>query len=240
MIESFVAGAAAGLSVDLLTYPLDTIKTRLQSNHHNTLHPRRLYNGVGAMLTGSVPSAALFFACFDTLTPVVGAIPAAVVGETVSCAVRVPVEVVKQRLQVGPNTSGYALMREIYRRDGVKGFYVGGRATLMRDLPFAVIQYPLYNMLTKHYQTKWADGVCGAVSGGIAALITHPMDVFKTRSIVFGTSDNHNPFLVIRDLHRNGLLFCGIRQRVAMFTVGGFIYFGAYSFAIHLLSPSSV
>lgn len=212
-----MAGAAAGLAVDLVTYPLDTVKTRLQS-HSAT--KSNLYRGVGAMLSGSVPSAALFFTCFDTLRPIIGTIPAAMVGETVACVVRVPVEVVKQRMQVSNNGS---VLKEVWRGQGWRGFYVGMGATLGRDLPFAIVQYPLVRYLTD--TEGWPIGLSGAFAGAVAALVTHPLDVLKTRRIVLNNQRYRD---AITELYSKRLLFSGCAQRVGMFSIGGVVYFGVY------------
>lgn len=51
------AGGAAGTSVDLLFYPLDTVKTRLQSaqGFFNAGGFRGIYKGVGSVVIGSAP-----------------------------------------------------------------------------------------------------------------------------------------------------------------------------------------
>lgn len=52
------AGGAAGLSVDLVMYPLDTVKTRIQSQLGFVAAGgfRRIYAGISTVLIGSVPS----------------------------------------------------------------------------------------------------------------------------------------------------------------------------------------
>ena len=52
------AGGAAGLSVDMVLFPLDTIKTRLQSaqGFHRAGGFRGMYAGVGSAAAGSVPN----------------------------------------------------------------------------------------------------------------------------------------------------------------------------------------
>lgn len=53
----FQGGGAAGTSVDLLFYPLDTVKTRLQSaqGFFNAGGFRGIYKGVGSVVIGSAP-----------------------------------------------------------------------------------------------------------------------------------------------------------------------------------------
>ena len=53
-----VAGALAGATVELVLYPIDTIKTRLQAvRDSGKVHFRHLYKGVGGNIVGaSVPN----------------------------------------------------------------------------------------------------------------------------------------------------------------------------------------
>lgn len=54
---ALAAGAGAGLSVDLLFYPIDTLKTRLQSaqGFWATGGFRGIYKGVSSVALGSAP-----------------------------------------------------------------------------------------------------------------------------------------------------------------------------------------
>ncbi|KAJ1489493.1 hypothetical protein T484DRAFT_1779837 [Baffinella frigidus] len=65
LVDGMLAGAVAGAAVDLALYPLDTVKTRLQTK---TGAPsfQELYSGLSASLAGHVPSSALFFAVYQT------------------------------------------------------------------------------------------------------------------------------------------------------------------------------
>jgi solute carrier family 25 S-adenosylmethionine transporter 26 len=64
----------------------------------------------------------------------------------VACSVRVPTEVLKQRLQTGMDTSLPHLVRQIYNEEkqGFKGFYKGFGITILREVPFSLIQFPIY------------------------------------------------------------------------------------------------
>lgn len=59
---ALLSGATAGLCVDLVVYPLDTIKTRLQSITRSTRPYGRLhlFAGFPAVLSGSAPGGLLF------------------------------------------------------------------------------------------------------------------------------------------------------------------------------------
>ncbi|KAH3667323.1 hypothetical protein OGAPHI_002972 [Ogataea philodendri] len=198
---SLVSGGAAGTATDLAFFPIDTIKTRLQA-HGGFLHNggfRGLYRGLASAVVASAPSAALFFVTYDTLkrqllstnTPAaVCHMISASCGEIAACLVRVPAEVIKQRTQsLKFNTSAQALRHILGNKSGegvLRGLYRGWSTTIMREIPFTIIQFPLYEYL----KSLWSQdtvlspakgAVCGSVAGGVAAAATTPLDLLKTR-----------------------------------------------------------
>lgn len=117
---------------------------------------------------------------------------AASCGEVASCIIRVPTEVVKQRAQAMKHHSSLSAFKEILsaRHEGrIAGLYRGFGITLMREIPFTMIQFPLYEAMKRWRarrtgKTKvnaFEAGVCGCIAGGIGAAFTTPLDVLKTR-----------------------------------------------------------
>lgn len=75
---------------------------------------------------------------------------AAGIGELVACLIRVPTDVVKQRYQAKmiQSNSLTEAIATIYRQEGLrKGFYTGYFSTILRELPFSFIQFPLYEWM---------------------------------------------------------------------------------------------
>lgn len=108
-----------------------------------------------------------------------------------ACTVRVPVEVVKQRRQAGVLCSSLAVAKKALKRDGLPGLYRGGLATLAREVPFSLIQFPLWELfkaeVVKHEgrsTTPTESALCGALGGIVAAAMTTPLDVVKTRMML--------------------------------------------------------
>lgn len=104
--------------------------------------------------------------------------------------IRVPVEIAKQRRQtISTRTSSISILMEAYRTEGIRrGLYRGYGSTIMREVPFAFIQFPIWEHLKANWTvntglelTPIAVAVCGAVAGGIASFLTTPLDVAKTR-----------------------------------------------------------
>ena len=234
---SLVAGGVAGTFTDISLFPLDTVKTRLQSGGRgNGQIFRGLYQGLGPAALASAPSAALFFGTYEYSKKFVAESPvghgqAAVAGEVVSALFKVPFEVVKQRLQATKSQSAWTVFRDIYAREGYRGAYAGLGATLAREIPFGFIQMPVYEYLKRWVKkdgqeltTVEACG-CGAVAGGLAAAATCPIDVWKTR-LMLG-----NPEATILSIGRTegiAALFSGVVPRVLWISVGGSVFFGAY------------
>ncbi|VDO45372.1 unnamed protein product [Haemonchus placei] len=242
-----ICGAGAGLAVDLGLYPLDTIKTRLQSKQGFIAAGgfRNIYSGMGSVAIGSAPGAALFFlsyrtinGCFENETSLVHAFSASL-AETIACAVRVPTELVKQRLQASiPKPALTQVCRELYQSNRLLGFYRGYLSTVTREIPFAVIEFPLYEFLKKTVTSKQGcdctpieGAACGSVAGAFAAALTTPLDVAKTQIMLSKSRETPTILMTLNEIYTTrgfAALFSGIVPRVLWMTAGGFVFFGAY------------
>lgn len=287
---ALLAGGIAGTTVDLSLFPLDTLKTRLQS--HAGFFPsggfRGIYRGVGSAVVGSAPGAAFFFCTYEGVKgilssrrqrrhnigvdgierdPVHGSkigdksweaplehMVAASLGEVAACAVRVPTEVVKQRAQAGlhggSSAAALGAILSQYKTVGLTGvwreLYRGWGITVMREVPFTVIQFPLWEALKGWGRRRKGGGsvevsagesaLYGSISGAVAAGITTPLDVLKTRVML--SKEREKVFTVLRDLLRNhGIrpFFSGIGPRVMWISAGGAIFLGSYQWAVNAL-----
>ncbi|KAK1799884.1 hypothetical protein P4O66_006403, partial [Electrophorus voltai] len=295
------AGGCAGMCVDLTLFPLDTIKTRLQSpqGFYRAGGFGGVYAGVPSAAVGSFPNAAAFFVTYEGtksllagclsvhMAPVTHMLAASlgeivrpfcfspswflprvrwaacphgnVGGETavsasaapvgrslpstpcpvepttlyqVACLIRVPTEVVKQRTQASPVLHTHHVLM----------------ATLREEIPFSLVQFPLWEYLKTLWRRRqgtqldsWQAAVCGAVAGAIAAFVTTPLDVAKTRIILSkagtATARGNIPLVLYEVWKRRGLpgLFAGSIPRMAFISVGGFIFLGAYEKVRHTL-----
>jgi solute carrier family 25 (mitochondrial S-adenosylmethionine transporter), member 26 len=164
---------------------------------------------------------------------------AAVLGEASQVMFRNPFELIKQNMQIGKyNTMKEAILK-IYQQNGIKGLYRGYFVTVFREIPFGLIQYPLYEKLKKkklgnsRYGDTFTYCLCGAQAGGIAAFLTTPIDVVKTRIMTTGKGDNFDiskmipTFIAIYKNEGAAKLFSGVHVRVAYITIGGMMFFGA-------------
>ncbi|KAI4154242.1 MAG: hypothetical protein LQ341_000391 [Variospora aurantia] len=269
--RALLAGAIAGTTVDLSLYPIDTLKTRLQSS--NGFYPsggfRGIYAGVGSALVGSAPGAALFFVTYEgikshlrafgerNVTAVAWGEPvehmvAASVGEVAACVVRVPTEVIKQRAQAAQQPSSMAALRFILaqRLDiGTLGvwreMYRGWGITIMREVPFTAIQFPLWEW-TKAWRRRRTgreevsaveSGLLGSVAGAVAAGLTTPLDVLKTRMMLAREKQAAWP-LFRRIWNESGpkAFVAGIGPRIMWISAGGAIFLGSYQWAYNTMA----
>lgn len=83
---------------------------------------------------------------------------------------------------------------------GFRGFYRSYLTTVLREIPFGSIQFPLWEYLKlmvskyeKDGQSKpYQSALCGAIAGAISAGLTTPIDVAKTRITLDKQSSNSN------------------------------------------------
>nr|AAH19156.1 Solute carrier family 25 (mitochondrial carrier, phosphate carrier), member 26 [Mus musculus] len=251
---SLVAGGVAGVSVDLILFPLDTIKTRLQSpqGFNKAGGFRGIYAGVPSAAVGSFPNAAAFFLTYEYVKSLlhtdstshfkpVKHMLAASTGEVVACLIRVPSEVVKQRAQVSASSKTLQIFLTILSEEGIQGLYRGYKSTVLREIPFSLVQFPLWESLKAlwawrrgHVVDSWQSAVCGAFAGGFAAAVTTPLDVAKTRIMLAKAGSSTAVGNVLSAMHgvwrSQGLagLFAGVLPRMAAISMGGFIFLGAY------------
>lgn len=172
---------------------------------------------------------------------------AASIGEMFADLIRVPVEIVKQKHQVSEvQHRAIDILMHAYKTDGlINGIYRGYGITIMRDIPFSAIQYPMWELLralfvgiTKQNASLLVEASFGSVSGACASAATTPLDVAKTRIQLAEHLDDHTidemdtertPCAVWRALYKeSGVrgIFSGFVPRVLWTTVGGFIWFG--------------
>ncbi|KDN33665.1 hypothetical protein RSAG8_13240, partial [Rhizoctonia solani AG-8 WAC10335] len=260
--QALVAGGLAGTSVDLLFFPVDTIKTRLQSSQGFLKAGgfSGIYRGIGSVIVGSAPAAAIFFTTYSTLkqnlpidsTHPLNHVSAASVGEVAACLVRVPTEVVKSRTQTsayGIGVSSFGAFLRVAQLEGLGGLYRGFGSTVMREIPFTSLQFPMY----EYFKVRLAKAldrpinpheaaVCGSLAGGIAASDTTPLDVLKTR-IMLDMKDAPerrvslaSRFMQIYRIEGIQALFAGVVPRTLWISAGGAVFLGVWEWGVKIQS----
>ncbi|KAK2866870.1 hypothetical protein QQF64_022511 [Cirrhinus molitorella] len=142
------------------------------------------------------------------------------------------------------------LTRQLLKEKGIAGLYKGLGATLLRDVPFSIIYFPLFANLN-NLGKRGADGpapfyvsfVSGCIAGSTAAVAVNPVDVIKTRlqSLTRGSQEdtysgvtdcirkilrNEGPAAFLKGAYCRALVIAplfGIAQVVYFLGVGEFI-----------------
>ncbi|KUJ07966.1 mitochondrial carrier protein-like protein [Mollisia scopiformis] len=243
--DVLLAGAFAAFTVDLLVYPLDTLKTRFQSPDYKKIYYdasknavnrkllfRGLYQGVGSVILITIPSSGAFFTTYEAVksglskaNPTYGGSPlipqpfihsaASATAELVSCFILTPAEVLKQNAQMirrpaesssktstafQPSVTIQALKQFKHPSQLWRGY----TALAARNLPFTAMQFPMFEHLKesiKQYrqksgtytgslmETALMTAVSAGSAGSLAAVITTPVDVVKTRIMLSATGE---------------------------------------------------
>ena len=134
------------------------------------------------------------------------------------------------------NTHGFVhVWRELYR---------GWSITIIREVPFTVIQFPLWEALKRWRMHQTGSGtvsgleggLLGSVAGAVAAGVTTPLDVLKTRMML---AKEKQPMLsMLREILKQSgprAFFAGIGPRIGWISAGGAIFLGSYQWASNAL-----
>ena len=172
LLHSVLGSATAGILSRVLTHPLDTAKARLQAppgalparpyrgpadalaRTARAEGVRGLYRGFGAVMVGGTPGTVIYLCGYESIRGRMtregesaasgwAHLAAGMLAEAAACVIYVPVDVIKERLQVqhrrssapGLAASGsdggvryrgsYDALRKILRTEGLGGIYKG-------------------------------------------------------------------------------------------------------------------
>ncbi|KAG2382545.1 hypothetical protein C9374_005125 [Naegleria lovaniensis] len=171
-IQYMTAGAMAGLVEHAVMYPIDTIKTYVQSSNKGILQSIRAigslknyYSGLTVVLYGALPSHAFYFATYEavkrlfqggreqhfTSNASVSAIAgiAATIGHD---GIATPIDVIKQHMQLKGHIQNYNFInasREIYALRGLRGFFVSLPTTVLMNIPYTSVHFVTYEFMKK-------------------------------------------------------------------------------------------
>ncbi|CAG9467130.1 unnamed protein product [Pedinophyceae sp. YPF-701] len=251
------AGATAGAAVEAALYPIDTIKTRLQAMRSGggirallqSGGGKALYAGLWGNLAGVAPASALFMAVYEPAknylpahmpegTRHLSPMAAGALAGLASSVIRVPTEVIKQRMQTGEFKKATVALRTVAVKEGVRGLYAGYGSFLLRDLPFDALEFFAYERTRVAYREfvgrdlhPAETSLIGATAGAVTGWATTPLDVLKTRLMTQGAAGEYKGVVdcavkIIRD-EGVGAMFRGWEPRVTWIGVGGCVFFSA-------------
>ncbi|EFH57040.1 binding protein [Arabidopsis lyrata subsp. lyrata] len=209
LLKSALAGGISCAFSAFLMHPVDTVKTQVQAS--TTLSFLEILSkipeiGARGLYKGSIPAVVGQFASHGLRTSIYEASKLAVplvaptlldiqvqsiasfLGTVLGTTLRIPCEVLKQRLQANQFDNIVEATVSVWHQDGLKGLFRGTGVTLLREVPFYVAGMGLYNQSKKVVERQlgrelepWEAIAVGALSGGLTAVLTTPFDVIKTR-----------------------------------------------------------
>ncbi|EER38936.1 mitochondrial S-adenosylmethionine transporter [Histoplasma capsulatum var. duboisii H88] len=142
----------------------------------------------------------------------------------------------------------------------IRELYRGATITIAREIPFTVLQFTLWETMKDAYASRRNAGadastvpgsgligvgaapsaLFGSLAGAVAAGLTTPLDVVKTRVMLARRSGSDH--IRVRDVARRlmkeegfGAFWRGIGPRVAWIGVGGAVFLGSYQFTSNML-----
>ncbi|KAH6814218.1 Mitochondrial substrate carrier family protein [Perilla frutescens var. frutescens] len=218
--QFMIAGSVAGMVEHMAMFPVDTIKTQMQALGscpiksasvkqavHSILKSDGaggFYRGIGAMALGAGPAHAAYFSVYEICKKRfsggnpdnhVAHAASGVCATIASDAVLTPMDMVKQRLQLGnsPYKGVWDCVSRVLRQDGIRAFYASYRTTVLMNAPFTAVHFTTYEaakrglMEFSHSPESLSDeslvvhATAGAAAGALAAALTTPLDVVKTQ-----------------------------------------------------------
>lgn len=202
-LVNLTAGALAGIFEHTVTFPLDSIKTRLQCPHghqHQTIRSvvgqegfARLWRGVWSVVIGAGPAHAIYFGSYEQSKKLLGADStdvlrlgaSGIIATTLSDAVMTPFDVIKQRLQLRQHATVLSCLQKVVQAEGWRALYISYPTTLLLNIPFHALHFPVYEVVQQALNPEQKYNplvhcVAGGVAGGVAAAATTPIDSVKT------------------------------------------------------------
>jgi solute carrier family 25 (mitochondrial iron transporter), member 28/37 len=177
--QHMFAGGVAGSFEHIVMFPVDSIKTRLQSYAYASgtsggmlrttraivaaEGPAALWRGIGAVAISAGPAHALYFSAFEAvrtaLAPthrtdgrhhVAETALAGVCATVAADSVTVPWDTIKQRMQIRATYSGVLdCVRRVHAEHGAGAFFVGLQPTVLMNIPFNAIYFVAFESAKK-------------------------------------------------------------------------------------------
>ena len=171
-----------------------------------------LYKGIEYGVGKECPNAAIYLASYGYIKPKLLAIPlvdptngaivfgvlalAGALGDAAGSIVRVPLELLNKRLQTGISKTPKEALDAILESNLPAVLALSWAAVLARDMPFGALQLAFFEQFKQVLQPILEDNsvgvfvqrlVVGGAAGGVAALITTPLDTITTRVMIGGS-----------------------------------------------------
>ncbi|XP_030374611.1 solute carrier family 25 member 40 [Scaptodrosophila lebanonensis] len=221
-----------------------------------------LWSGLGPTLVSALPSTIVYFVAYEQFKarfyrlyvqherksavrsspgpqymPLYVPMMAGVTARICAVTFVSPIELVRTKMQSQRLTYAQirGFLRSIIQMQGILGLWRGLPPTILRDVPFSGIYWPIYEKLKSTFGDGTQQGsfgfnfMAGVLAGSVAATVTTPFDVIKTHEqiefgerVIFTDSPEHevtkkstyNRLVEIYRLHGLRGLFAGQGPRL--------------------------
>lgn len=156
----------------------------------------RLWRGAPAMAVACIPSHAAYFSVYEQAKKKfrvnepghhpLGAAAAGALATVLHDGVITPMDVVKQRLQLGYYSGVRDCIKSIIREEGFSALFRSYPTTVLMNIPYASVVVATNETLKEFLNPDGQHDMMtyllsGAGAGALAAVATNPLDVIKTR-----------------------------------------------------------
>lgn len=229
-----------------------------------------LWSGLSPTLVLAVPTTMIYFTTYEQLKYVINAqyvkyqqlrgvgleasesnpvwvsLTAGGLARTWAVSLVNPLELVRTKMQ-SQRMKFYQVrscIKDLVKTRGIPGLWSGYTATLLRDVPFSALYWPLYEYTKTLFDNDsfCVNFVSGAVAGSVASTVTLPFDVIKTtKQLEIGEKDimqvhrgvaRTNKQIVQDILRQQGArgLFSGLTPRILKVAPACAIMISSYEF----------
>jgi solute carrier family 25 carnitine/acylcarnitine transporter 20/29 len=203
----YLNGGISGMCGILLSHPIDTIKTHIQTGHTlNTFKPSftNFYKGISAPLIGVGIEKAIVFGTYNYMVSKTDNIPlSGAVSGFVASLVVTPYE----RIKILKQNSQVVSFKDL----NIRFLYKGFTPTFFREMPGFAIYFTTYEYLKKTTFTdydKKIDYGSSFLYGGIAGITSwifiYPQDKIKTMLQSYSGTENKSIKHIINSIYTNG------------------------------------
>lgn len=150
-VVAFCAGASAGVTATLSSYPLDLCRTIFAAR------------GATVELEASIAAAGEQSSSSATATPATAA------------------SKTSQQHEFRPPKTAREFATNLYKQRGWKGFFAGCSPTVIQIIPYMGFSFAIYDYLTYGDRGVGLSAYAGSIAGAVSKTLVYPMDTVKKR-----------------------------------------------------------
>lgn len=217
--KDFIFGGISGGALVGLIQPLIYLKNRCQvKGPVQPLSIATLYKGGLGFAASLAPTIAIQNAATTAFSAYFNSMTAAAFGGAFSSIIVCPAELIMRQQQKHDGLSFFATCKMVKER-GISTFARGFVPTMIRESVFSGAYQGLSPALKERFKAmgygdKQSSLMAGVVSGVLAAVISHPIDTYKTL-----LQDDFEYKAKFKTVLLSKEAFNGLRWRIAMFVV---------------------